>query len=178
MSIDTTASLPNSPIGHRDEKLPVTSPSYSEKVPSVMQPAPAGRDNNRTQPPQPYSFQTASVAPDLDGSAQLGFNPSYAQYMVAEPLSDTSTPEGAHVSASVDAPDPSSLIQGYVVPGNQESVIVPITISNNSWQGAARPFDRDPCDYSRSPSACSDYSHSSSDASIYSQASSSDLSFA
>lgn len=123
--------------------------SCSDKIPSVMQPAPsaAAAAGAREETPQPGT---------LGGGCDPG------QY--------TAFVSGGSLSESACAPNSAqmSLIQGYVAPDDHASRPRLPSARNTTWPAAPRIIASDISDTSsRPPSACSDYSQSSSDASGY-----------
>ncbi|GJE87108.1 hypothetical protein PsYK624_031910 [Phanerochaete sordida] len=167
VAVGSSGSRSRSRTADKDDSASPSAHGYTDKIPSVMQPAPASATiapPARDETPQPFLVHTGA-AHALDGSASLGGDPAYAQ-LVGRSLSDSAcAPDSAEVS----------LIQGYVAPDDHDSVLRLSSARNESWLAAPGVNASDVSDTSRPPSACSDYSQSSSDASGYTL--SSDASF-
>lgn len=169
---DASASMSRSSTSNTHDQAPGNLSSYADKVPSVMQPA---QDHQRSQASLPCVVHTVCVMPGDNGPDQLGMDPNYVQYVVGEPILAASPAAGTETLTPIDESNNASLIQGYTVPDNQESVLVRTPGPSGVWPTADSTSGSDASDHSRPPSVCSDYS--SSDASSYSLASS-DASFA
>ncbi|KIP12335.1 hypothetical protein PHLGIDRAFT_27457 [Phlebiopsis gigantea 11061_1 CR5-6] len=127
------------------------------------------------QPPQQPPAAHNVIAPSLDDAVPLcSVDPAYYTQYVDEQLNSAPSAEG--LSSAYTSASPSSLIQGYTVPDDEEAVALSPVFPDEAWHSLGYGYDFDDSDSSRPSSSHSTSSTSSwlssSEASFASSASS------
>lgn len=165
----SSTSRTSSPADSPDSVPSASALNGPDEVPPTLD-VPVQQTSADLQPPQQPFVASNVIAPSLDDAAPLGsIDPAYYSHYVGEQHHSALPIEGP---PSLDVlASPSSLIQGYTVPEDEETVILSPVLPDGPWHSLGYGYDFDDSDSSR-PSS----SHSTSSTSSW--LSSSEASFA